>query len=279
MEERSRLQPPWLQRKSTGTASTLQSYQGDSTLAASGTGAAAAPSDVGSVHTSTSLLGRYHHFPKSQILMNEAADRGSLSAATAPTASCATSGASIISSVNHYDSSLLHATLGPLAASVPPPPPPRSQQKNNQAPKSAWRKLLSNVFQSGTNTTRAPPPTAAGGCRALRPRPLTLGHHHRLNTENTLRLEAHRQLFQFNDYHMHHQDNDQQMMPTAAAASASAGPHQQPPPSCPARGHFCSNDSSLQYYASVGFYVTFTTAIYFHICHSTVRSSVLVTST
>ena len=263
MEERSRLQPPWLQRKSTGTASTLQSYQGDSTLAASGGGinvnAATAPSDVGSVHTSTSLLGRYHHFPKAQILMNETDCGGGGVNATAASAA---SGASIISSVNHYESSHLHATLGPALASLPPPPPPRGclNQKNNQASTtSAWRKLLSSVFQSGaTNTTaRGGHNAATTAASAIRPRPLTLGHyhHHRLNAENTLRLEAHRQLFQFSDYHMHHQDNDQQMRPSS---QSQRGPHQQQPlhpqPTQPsARGHFCSNDSSLQYYASVGF--------------------------
>ena len=243
------------------------------------TTASTAASDVGSVHTSTSLLGRYHHFPKAQILMNE--DNYSGIGAVASAASAP--GASIISSVNHYESSHLHATLGPALASLPPPPPPRGclNQKNNQASTtSAWRKLLSSVFQSGATNT-----TARGGhnatASAIRPRPLTLGHyhHHRLNAENTLRLEAHRQLFQFSDYHMHHQDNDQQMRPSS---QSQRGPqHQQQPlhpqPSQPsARGHFCSNDSSLQYYASVGFRSLLTlyslaaafTAIYFHIWHS-----------
>jgi hypothetical protein len=224
------------------------------------TTASTAASDVGSVHTSTSLLGRYHHFPKAQILMNE--DNYSGIGAVASAASASAPGASIISSVNHYESSHLHATLGPALASLPPPPPPRGclNQKNNQASTtSAWRKLLSSVFQSGATNT-----TARGGhnavttaASAIRPRPLTLGHyhHHRLNAENTLRLEAHRQLFQFSDYHMHHQDNDQQMRPSS---QSQRGPHQQQPlhpqPTQPsARGHFCSNDSSLQYYASVGF--------------------------
>ena len=218
------------------------------------TTASTAASDVGSVHTSTSLLGRYHHFPKAQILMNE--DNYSGIGAVASAASAP--GASIISSVNHYESSHLHATLGPALASLPPPPPPRGclNQKNNQASTtSAWRKLLSSVFQSGATNT-----TARGGhnaASAIRPRPLTLGHyhHHRLNAENTLRLEAHRQLFQFSDYHMHHQDNDQQIMRPRPPRGPQHQPH--PPtlqqPASAARGHFCSNDSSLQYYASVGF--------------------------
>lgn len=223
------------------------------------TTASTVSSDLGSVHTST-LLGRYHHFPKAQILMNE--DNCSGIGAVASAAS----GGQIISSVNHYESSHLHATLGPELASLPPPPPPRGclNQKNNQASTttSAWRKLLSSVFQSGaTNTTARRGHNAAmtAAASAIRPRPLTLGHyhHHRLNAENTLRLEAHRQLFQFSDYHMHHQDNDQQMRPSS---QSQRGPHQQQPlqphpqPTQPsARGHFCSNDSSLQYYASVGF--------------------------
>jgi hypothetical protein len=223
---------------------------------------ASTASDVGSVHTSTSLLGRYHHFPKAQILMNE--DNYSGIGAVASAVSAASEG-QIISSVNHYESSHLHATLGPSLASLPPPPPPRGclNQKNNQTSTttSAWRKLLSSVFQSGaTNTTtRGGHNAATTAASAIRPRPLTLGHyhHHRLNAENTLRLEAHRQLFQFSDYHMHHQDNDQQMRPSS---QSQRGPHQQQPlqthpqPTQPsARGHFCSNDSSLQYYASVGF--------------------------
>ena len=200
---------------------------------------------------------------RAQRLMND--DNYSGIGAVASAAPASAPGASIISSVNHYESSHLHATLGPALASLPPPPPPRGclNQKNNQASTtSAWRKLLSSVFQSGaTNTTaRGGHNAATTAASAIRPRPLTLGHyhHHRLNAENTLRLEAHRQLFQFSDYHMHHQDNDQQMRPSS---QSQRGPqHQQQPlhpqPSQPsARGHFCSNDSSLQYYASVGFRV------------------------
>lgn len=99
--------------------------------------------------------------------------------------------ASIIPPARHYESHL-HATLGPTVF----------EPKNNQG-SSTWRRLLSTILPSSDNH------------QIQRQRPLTLGHHHhhRLNAENTLRLEAHRQLFQFNDYHtMHHQDNDQSMI-------------------------------------------------------------------
>lgn len=108
-------------------------------------------------------------------------------------------GSNTPASIIPYESSHFHAAA---ASGLP-----SSQQplKNNQA-SGTWRRLLSSIFPTNARTGHRRRPS-------MRPH-LTLGHyhhnHHRLNAENTLRLEAHRQLFQF-DYHMQHQDNDHSM--------------------------------------------------------------------
>ena len=144
--------------------------------------------DLGSIQTSTSLLlgcngarnlsqpltaaaasnhqpSSYHHFP----LMNET--------------SVAASSASIISrsSHHHYESHLYGTLAGHQRLKSP------STNAGDQG--STWKRLLSTMMPK-SNEPR----------RGSRSRPsLTLHHGSGLNAENTLRLEAHRQLFQSHD--------------------------------------------------------------------------------
>ena len=146
--------------------------------------------DLGSIQTSTSLLlgcngarnlsqqpltaaaaasnhqpSSYHHFP----LMNET--------------SVAASSASIISrsSHHHYESHLYGTLAGHQRLKSP------TTNAGDQG--STWKRLLSTMMPK-SNEPR----------RGSRSRPsLTLHHGSGLNAENTLRLEAHRQLFQSHD--------------------------------------------------------------------------------
>ena len=130
----------------------------------------------------------YHHF---QPLMNESASSPSVASASTTTA------ASIISrpsSHHHYESHL----YGTLAGQ-----PQRLSKSTDQkkATSSTWKRLLSTMrLRSNEAQHRERRGQNYGG--SGRPN-LTLLHHsgggHGLNAENTLRLEAHRQLFQSHD--------------------------------------------------------------------------------
>ena len=109
----------------------------------------------------------------------------------------------------HYESAPhLHATLGLRRLHQPMP-------ENNQG--STWKRLLSTLLRSDGSSYRRPPSAAS---------------RRTLNAENTLRLQAHRQLFQY---------------PYAAASGPNG--HLGPPTATLDR----SNEASLQYYASVSF--------------------------
>ena len=147
------------------------------------------------------------------------------------------SSASIISpyeSAPHF-----HGTLN----AGPPSHNPRCPQNNQES--STWRRLLTSLKEPGS-----------------RPKPsnhhLTLGNHHNhhLNAENTLRLATHRQLFQFNnvEFPAHTADDQYDLHRSVATGQADnnlfdglGGGHR-------------SNESGLQYYASVIFHFFLATA-------------------
>ena len=148
------------------------------------------------------------------------------------------SSASIISpyeSAPHF-----HGTLN----AGPPSHNPRCPQNNQES--STWRRLLTSLKEPGS-----------------RPKPsnhhLTLGNHHNhhLNAENTLRLATHRQLFQFNNVEFpaaHTADDQYDLHRSVATGQADnnlfdglGGGHR-------------SNESGLQYYASVIFHFFLATA-------------------
>lgn len=131
----------------------------------------------------------YHHF---QPLMNESASSPSVASASTTTA------ASIISrpsSHHHYESHL----YGTLAGQQSQRLSKSTDQKKTTS--STWKRLLSTMrLRSNEAQHRERRGQNYGG--SGRPN-LTLLHHsgggHGLNAENTLRLEAHRQLFQSHD--------------------------------------------------------------------------------
>ena len=123
--------------------------------------------------------------------------------------------------------------------------------KNNQE-SSTWRRLLSSLKEP---TSSRPKPGVTNNHH------LTLGNHHNhhLNPENTLRLATHRQLFQFNNVEF-----------PSSSGGAAADEHYDLHRSATAAGQdnnlfdglggHRSNESGLQYYASVIFHFFLATA-------------------
>ena len=124
--------------------------------------------------------------------------------------------------------------------------------KNNQE-SSTWRRLLSSLKEPNGSRPKS---------GVTSNHHLTLGNHHNhhLNPENTLRLATHRQLFQFNNVEF----------PSSGGGAAAADEHYDLHRSATAAGQdnnlfdglggHRSNESGLQYYASVIFHFFLATA-------------------